>query len=69
MTISLAPSNLFVRAIYCVSLIFATFSLLRIFGVFNFGRGGDMLIIAAMLEGAALAAVVLSFVVGNGAPF
>ena len=28
-----------------------------------------MLIIAAMLEGAALAAVVLSFVVGNGAPF
>ena len=28
-----------------------------------------MLIIAAMLEGAALAAVVLAFVVGNGAPF
>ena len=28
-----------------------------------------MLIIAAMLEGAALAAVVLSFVVANGAPF
>ena len=28
-----------------------------------------MLIIAAMLEGAALAAVVLSFVVGNSAPF
>jgi F-type H+-transporting ATPase subunit c len=28
-----------------------------------------MLIIAAMLEGATLAAVVLSFVVGNGAPF
>ena len=29
----------------------------------------SMLIIAAMLEGAALAAVVLCFVVGNGAPF
>ena len=28
-----------------------------------------MLIIAAMLEGAALAAVVLAFVVGNGSPF
>ena len=29
----------------------------------------SMLIIAAMLEGAALAAVVLCFVIGNGAPF
>jgi hypothetical protein len=31
-----------------VSLLFVGFSLLRAFGVFNFGRGGDLLIIVAM---------------------
>jgi hypothetical protein len=48
MTITLAPSNIIVRAIYCVALLFVGFSLLRVFGVFNFGRGGDLLIIVAM---------------------
>ena len=45
---TLVPSNIFVRAIYSMTLLFAGFSLLRVFGVFNFGRGGDHLIIMAM---------------------
>lgn len=45
---TLTPSNLFVRVIYCVSLIFIAFSLLRVFGVFNFKAGGELLIIVAM---------------------
>ena len=48
MQVTLAHSNIIVRAIYCVSLLFVGFSLLRVFGVFNFGRGGDLLIIVAM---------------------
>jgi hypothetical protein len=48
MTIALAPSNVFIRVVYCASLLFVGFSLLRAFGVFNFGRGGDLLIIVAM---------------------
>ena len=48
MKTTLAPSNIIVRAIYCVSLLFVGYSLLRTFGMFNFGRGGDLLIIASL---------------------
>jgi small-conductance mechanosensitive channel len=48
MAISLAPSNPFVRVIYCTSLIFIAFSLLRIFGAFNYKPGGELMVAAAI---------------------
>lgn len=51
MKILLTPSNLFVRAIYCVSLAFIALSLVRTFGMFNFksaGSVGQIIIILAV---------------------
>jgi hypothetical protein len=66
------PSNVFVRAIYCVCLVFVAFSLLRSIGVFNFKFAGGailmlMLFMAVAPKVALLLVVVLRFIgVVNG---
>lgn len=64
MTMTLSPSNLFVRTLYCASLVIIAFSLFRIFGVFNFKAGGELLILAATAPTVMLILVVVLRFVG-----
>ena len=64
MTVTLSPSNLFIRTLYCASLVIVAFSLFRIFGVFNFKAGGALLILAATAPTVILILVVVFRFIG-----